>query len=668
MNQEKNQFRLNTVKSKLMASLLVISIIPTSILGIVTQQNASDSILKKEKSNALEITEQVSTGIDKYAGGIGSQVSMLARVKSVAESVGNPKKESEVNDLLRNIKESRPDVISAYFASNDKKMNLYPQENLPEGYDPTSRDWYKVSLLNKGKVTLNEPYQDVSTKQFVVTVSETVEKDGKTIGVVAFDVSLQAIQNEINNATIGKSGYVFMTDTKGTLVAHPQNEKMGQSVSDETYWSKVKHQEKGSMTYVEKGKEYLLTFYTDKKTGWKFISRVPMEEVNKDINALNTLIWSIVAGFTVLAGLLAYIISRRISLNINAIQETMKKASKGDLTVRAQVKSKDELNDLAQSFNDMLDSVGKTLKDATQLSEQILDSSKHLSGMTNETTNSVLQVSEAIGQISEGAVISSENIQKGVQNMHELSDKLGMISESSQEMSQVSQHSAGRTKDGLQQVHILTEKSESAKVSSSQAAEIVKQMDKNVESIHLIMQTILSIADQTNLLSLNASIEAARAGEHGKGFAVVASEIRNLADQSKKSASEIQDIIARIIKNSNQAVTAIEKNDDILSEQLQAVLDTEHIFTEIAQSVQNVMDKVALVQNQVEESSHKKENVLNEMESITAVSEQTAGSAQEVFSTTEEMSAIMEEFNSNAETFESLARNLSNSIQKFKLK
>lgn len=667
-NQKKKSLGLRSMKSKLMASLLVISIVPTSVLGIVSQKNASDSLKEKQTKNALELTEQVSTSIDKYASGIGAQVNMLTKVSTIQTSLNDKTKEKQVNELLKNVKESRPDILSAYFASTDKKMNLYPYDDLPADYDPTSRDWYKLSLLNKGKITLNEPYQDVGTGDSIVTVSQTVENNGQIVGVIGFDVSLKSIQQEIQSTQVGEKGFVFMTDTKGTLVAHPDDEKLGKDISSKKYWNDVEKKASGSTLYEYKGKEHLLTFYTDKKSGWKFLSSIPMDEINEDIVALNKIIIGLVLLFSTIATGLAWFISRRISSNITSIKEVVEKASKGDLTVRANVKSKDELNELSDSFNKMLDSINHTMKEATTLSSKLLDSSNNLTEMTKETTDSVLQVSEAVGQIAEGSVISSENTQNSVSEIADLSNNLDMISNSSNQMALVSDNSTTLSNDGLKQVVILTQKSELAKASSIEAGEIVKNMDKNVEEINKIMQTILAISDQTNLLSLNASIEAARAGEQGKGFAVVASEIRNLADQSKKSASEIQSIISRIIGNSKEAVTAIERNDSMLNEQLVAVEDTKNIFNQIVDSIEDVKAKVEQVQQHVKESEVKKENVFHEMESISAVAEQTAGSAQEVFSTTEEISAMMEEYNGHATLLNDMANKLKESIDKFKIK
>lgn len=667
-NKELKQGKLSfihTVRAKLMASLLVISIIPTATLGLMAQQSASHALMSTQNENALELAEQVSSGIGKYAQGIGAQVNMLSKMEAVQTS--SPKNQEETKLLLQHVKESRPDIMSAYYATTNKGMTMFPEGNLPQGYDPTSRDWYKLALANKGNVTINEPYKDAGSGEYVVTVSETVEKNGQVVGVLGFDMSLSAIQAEVKDSSIGKNGFVFITDTDGTLVAHPDSSKLGSEVANEPFWKSTVKQKTGDTSYEYKGEEHLLSHYTDPKTGWKFFASIPMTEVNEEISSLNTLIVLAIIGFSFVAGILAYFISRRISSNLQSIKEVIEQASKGDFTLRANVKGKDEFHHLGNSFNHMMDSMTETLQKVQQSSSELLETSEGLEAMTGETNESVMQVANAIQEIASGAVSSAENTQNGVQEMSELSNQMDSIALSADTMKQASTESYQLSHDGLTQVDVLSEKADKAKASSHKAGEIVKDVDKQMEKINQVMNTMTQITDQTNLLSLNASIESARAGEFGKGFGVVAQEIRNLADQSKKSGMEIKEIVQEIQLSSKEAVSAMEESESILLEQFQAVMDTKQIFEKILLSVEEVTQKVETVQSQLAEVEEKKTNAVHEMENISAISQQTAGSAQEVSASTEEVSASMEEFNHHASDLNALAEKLKDLVNQFKL-
>ncbi|WP_442637851.1 methyl-accepting chemotaxis protein [Rossellomorea marisflavi] len=656
---------MHTMRAKLMASLLVISIVPTATLGIMTQQSASHALMTTQSENAEDLAEQVSMGISKYAQGIGAQINMLSSMDAIGDESG--KNKGETKELLKQVKESRPDILCSYFATSTKEMSVYPATQLPEGFDPTTRDWYQSAVLNKGNITLNEPYVDAGTGKFVVTVSETVEKNGEVIGVLGFDVSLGAIQTEVKDSKVGVNGFVFIVDTDGTLVAHPDNDKLGKEIGDEEIWTSTKDKKSGTMTYEYKGEEHLLSHYTDPKTGWTFFASIPMEEVHEEIATINHLIVLGILGFSVLAGILAFVISRRIVANLESIKVVFEEASKGDFTQRAEIKGKDEFHHLGNSFNDMMDSFSETLHEVKRSSAELFDTSEGLEAMSEESNESVLQVANAIQEIASGASASAENTQTAVEEIGELAKRMDGIASSAETMKEASTESYQLSHNGLTVVGVLSEKTEMAKETSHKAGDIVKSVDGQMEKINQVMNTMTQITDQTNLLSLNASIESARAGEYGKGFGVVAQEIRNLADQSKKSGMEIQEIIQMIQSSSKEAVNAMDASESILNEQYHAVQETKDIFRSILTSVEEVTKKVEAVQAQLVEAEKKKENVVHEMENNSAIAQQTASSSQEVSAATEEVSAGMEEFNQHASDLNQLAGKLKGLVNQFKL-
>jgi len=219
---------------------------------------------------------------------------------------------------------------------------------------------------------------------------------------------------------------------------------------------------------------------------------------------------------------------------------------------------------------------------------------------------------------------------------------------------------------GLSMIDTLIEKSNKTKLSTNEVNTIIQDMNESTKQIDTISETLVSITEQTNLLSLNASIESARAGEAGKGFSVVAREISKLADQSKISTEEIKKIIASIQKKSVAALNAI-KSESVVNEQDLTVGQTKKLFTQILKSIEIMINKVDEVKISIIDINDKKQSTVSEIENISSISEQTASSSQQVTASTEEITAAMEEFTKHSSELQILAEELDAEIKKFKI-
>ncbi|MDF2607393.1 MAG: hypothetical protein K0S34_1589, partial [Bacillales bacterium] len=327
----------------------------------------------------------------------------------------------------------------------------------------------------------------------------------------------------------------------------------------------------------------------------------------------------------------------------------------------------DEFKDLENSFNDMMDNLSKSLRQVEDTSQTVLKTASSLTVMSEETTESISQVASAIGEIAQGTGLQAENSQDIVHQINDLSTNLDKISVATIDMDSVSTSSTELSEKGLIQVGQLTEKAQQTQKATNEVSVFVKEVSDHMEEINAIIKAISDITDQTNLLSLNASIESARAGEHGRGFAVVANEVRNLAEQSKASAVEIQKIVSNIKSVVKKAVEAMDRTKLVVEEQDAVVLETKQIFSAILTSVQDLASKVAEVKQTVSSSEANKVMVVQQMESITAVSQETASATEEVSASSEEISATMEQFSDYASGLKGLSEKLDSEIKKFKL-
>ena len=662
------KFRVNTIRSKLVISLIGICVIPLIILGYGANIQAKSILNEKLKLTSQQTLLEVNDGISNYFDGFSNMITMTSTDYNFVNS-DKSEQAAYIPESLKNLKESNSNIFSSYFATTDGKFDIYPNSKMPEGFNPKERPWYKQAVDNKGKVIITLPFTDAQTGKNVVSIAKTVERDGKVIGVCAMNVSLETLTEKISTKKIGRTGYVFISDVEGkNMIAHPNKDLLGtDAASKQSFWNDAKNNEKGFITYTFNNANKFGVYETNNITGWKLVATLDEKELSNDTNSIRTTTLIIVVVICLISIVLSLLLSKGIAHNIKKLKEVFEKASSGDLTVSITSSTKDEFMDLANSFNEMLKNISELMNNVTKSSKTVLETSSNLASMSEEVTASIGEVAKAIEEVSEGATNQSQNAQNGVSEMNDLSNRLDKISVNSNEMDKLSASTKELGAKGLSMIDTLIEKSKKTKIATGEVDSIVKDMDESTRKINTISETISQITEQTNLLALNASIESARAGEAGKGFAVVAEEIRKLAEQSKSSTEEIKVIITNIQSKSDTAVKAIKSTESVVTEQDLAVGKTQEIFSEILRSIETMISKVDEIKTSIIDVDEKKKKAVLEIENISLISQETASASEEVTASTEEITAVMDRFTKYADELQLLAEKLDEEISKFKM-
>lgn len=660
-------FKLNSIRTKLVISLISICLIPLIISGAISYVESKSILNKKLSLTSSQALLQIENGLTNYFNGFSDIVSLTAANPGIinADTDNNT---GIISEILKGIKESDKDILGVYYGTSSGKFTIYPNTKMPDGYDATKRDWYKQALDNKGKVIITPPYKDAATGNNVVALAKTVEKNGQVVGVIAMNCSLTTLSQKISSQKIGSTGYVFVADASDTILAHPTKELIGTKESSKLpFWNKVKSEDNGFVNYTYNGTKKFGVYKTNKLTGWKLIACLNETELSTDTMAILQITSLIILVMALLGVGLSLLLSKGISNNIKSLKDVFAKASNGDLTVSITSTTKDEFKDLAESFNLMVKNISELINNVTNSSETVLDTSTSLANMSEEVTASITEVSKAIEEVSLGATEQAQNAQKGASEMDDLSTRLDKINISSKEMDKISKDTKELSSEGLSMIDTLIEKSDKAKIATKSVNDVIRAMNESAKQINIISETISDITSQTNLLSLNASIESARAGEAGKGFAVVSEEIRTLAEQSQISTEKIKEIIASIQKKSETAVSAINSTEAAVNDQYLAVNKTQEIFSSILKSIEMMITKVDEVKMSIVDINDKKQSTVAEIENISSISEQTASASQEVTASTEEITATMENFTQHSNELQMLAKQLETQITKFKV-
>lgn len=657
--------KLHTMKYKLIAMLITISLIPVLITGVSSYLISFNVLSKKLETTSTQTTKEITRGINNYFTGMSNLLQVLANDTNLIEA-DNSENLSFGKILITNIKNTDPNIINVYVGTELGLFYTDPFTNIPKDFDHKTREWYQKAVESPGTIIISDPYTDTASGNLVVSLTCATQLAGKVMGVVGMDVDLSEFSTSLSDITIGDNGYIYITDQNGKVISHPDTTLIASDIiTTLPYWTNIQNQSSGFSTYTYEGHDKYAIYNTSEATGWKVIAALNHSELTKDTNPIRNTVILVSLITLIIAISVAMLFSTPIAKNIQFLLASFDRLSKGDLTTRVQIRSRDEFHLLGIHFNEMAIKISGLIHNVSDVSTSVLDSSVTLSSMAEETNASINEVTRAIDEVAKGAMEQAQYAMTSASNISDLADKLNIIDESTDIIDELSKNAKKLTLQGLNRVETLIQNSVSTMNSTTHVSTLVTETSESMKQIDAISNTIDTITAQTNLLSLNASIEAARAGESGKGFAVVANEIRVLAEQSKESTFKIQRIIEDINQKTALSVEAMGITNQNVKDQVQLVNQTQSLFDEIMEAIQVLSAKVSEIKNSSDEITEYKDNVVNQIENISAVSEESASATEEVTASSEQISSTMEEITQHAVDLHSLSEKLQEKINSF---
>lgn len=554
-----------------------------------------------------------------------------------------------------------------YFGTEKGEMFLSSETKLPDDYDPRSRDWYTMAM-ESDSVIWTPAYADASTGNITITAAKAISINNKPIGVIAIDISLSDLSDTIASISLGKNGYMAITDSLGVILIHPDKKSIGKNIANLDFMKTVLSDKNGFMEYTYQGVDKTASYRQIDKTGWEIIGTIPASELNsKLMQVLLIVIICTVAGL-VLVGIVGFLIARSISVPLKKVSKSMELASQGDLSFdMIQLKGKDEISQLNQSFHTMILGLRDIIGTVVHNSDRITSDSSILNMNAAQAASATSEVAKTINEIADGANEQAENTQHASDNISEIGELLMESHALVNEVRTLSAEIDKRKAEGFQILNSLVEKTEQNQSVSDDVFHLTSENEKNVENIEKASSMIESIADQINLLALNANIEAARAGEAGRGFAVIADETRMLAIQSSNFATEIRSIIEDLKDKSSKTVQTVTISKEISGEQFERVGATKSQFDAIADAItatHNAVDQLLQTTISLEE---RRESIVGLMQNLSAIAQENAAGTEESSASIEEQASTIDEIAESSNRLAEIAQELRTSVSNFKL-
>lgn len=650
------------IRSKLLVSFLVATLIPVLVVALLTIRNVTEQARDNFLVSSSLDMKLVNSGFATFFDSVGHTVSALAEYPAVKDAKGDALstyfneahkpaqiatakggREKQIFDYFSSVGNNNPTLGYVYMGDTQGGYVEWPGTGDYGDWDPRKREWYtKGQDANFTLARRDGYYWEPDNAVYVTVLKGFKDNAGQFAGVVAADVSLKALTEMAQKVRLGETGFLMVVEGSGTVLVdgrQPANNFKKINELPGEYFAAIARTANGPVDLDIDGVAYMANVYTSPELGWKFVGLKQADEVYTSARELTWITLAVCAVLVILFGIAGVIIARRIVNPINLVTDGLRiiAQGEGDLTRRLPRLSADETGELARWFNQFIESIQSMIRvikeSAIRMDGVSADTNKRTTAMSGTLQNQLSSVEQIVTAVTEMSSAANEVAKTCVQT------------------ADVSEQGLAATRNGKEVIARSTSGVNKLGSSIQNSSKAIQELEKETVNINNILSTIQQIAEQTNLLALNAAIEAARAGEQGRGFAVVADEVRHLAKRTQDSTGEINNILNLLVSRIKEVTLSM--NQSLVESEGAIALSGEVLaaFESIEGKVQMIRDMTMQIATATEEQHLVTEEINQNIVTINDAVAQISAQAAEVENYAEEQSALSGELKQLVDRF-----------------
>lgn len=475
--------------------------------------------------------------------------------------------------------------------------------------------------------------------------------------ILMLEIKIKALEDQMVGVKFGDNGSAYIVAPDKTIVYGPDKEKLGSQYGNTL--------PSGSETLSIDGVKSLSSAGIIATNSWQMVGNIPVSELVKDAKQISnlTIIISIVA--VVIAAGIGLIVLQTVGRPLVQLRTLMNEGEKGNLTVRSNIRKKDEIGQVADSFNRMMEEITSLVRKTNQSALDVLETATSLTDASRKTASAAKEIAIATEEIASGATNLAVESERGSELTSQIGSQVLSVIDSNAQMGQAAGEVEEASRKGSSYMHTLTEKTGQTEEMTRSMVEKVDKLKDSTGSIRKILDVLGNMTKQTNILSLNATIEAARAGAAGKGFMVVADEIRKLADQSRQSIGVVGEIVETIQKEIDETVSVLLEAYPIFKEQIESVREANEIFMTVQENMNGFVGRLDSATESVRHLEEAQSTLSMAMTNVSAVAQEASATSEQVASLSNEQLGISDGLVQLSNRLEAVSSQLRESLSRF---